>query len=158
MKLFSKVKEIRSKTGELHFERFAIIETSLFAVYIHRIHKEDKDRHLHSHPWNFFTVTLKGSYVERFLGLDLFGESQEDVRVKRPGSIAFGDRYFYHKIDRIVNGPVTTFFVTWGRPHSWFYFVTDEKGVEYSVESNDYRKLKHSTESNIVNTVAFKKD
>lgn len=66
MKIFKWVKTIVSKDGKLHFKRFAILETERFAIYIHRIYESDKDEHLHSHPWHFWGMVLKGSYVERY--------------------------------------------------------------------------------------------
>jgi len=146
MKILSKVKEIRSRTGELHFERYAILELSFFSIYIHRIHKSDKDPHLHSHPWNFATLTLKGSYLEKYFNTDLFCERQESVRVKSPGSFASADRNYFHKIEEILDGPVYTLFVTWGKPENWHYLVNNTR-----IESNTYRHLKHSAVPNEVN-------
>ena len=147
MKFFTPVLEIRSKLGELHFERFAIIETKWFAFYIHKIHKADKDPHLHSHPWNFATLTLKGSYVEKHLSTDVFGEMQDVERVKKTFSFATADRNYFHKIEEILDGPVHTLFVTWGRHKNWNYLVNDVK-----IESNTYRQLKHSAVPNEVNS------
>jgi hypothetical protein len=138
MKLLQWVKEIRSKTGRLHFKRFAIIETKNFALYIHRIYEHDRDIHLHTHPWNFKTVVLSGGYVEQYLGKDLFCEPQEFTRVRRPFSYASGDRNYYHKILEITNGPVTTLFFTFGRHQPWYYSVGDTQ-----IESEEYRRLKH---------------
>lgn len=136
MKVLTKVKEIRSKSGELHFERFAILETSLFGIYIHRIHKADKDPHLHSHPWNFWTMVLKGRYSEEYLGKDLFCEEQKFVRVKSAFSISSGDRDYFHKILRVYQ-TTYTLFVTYGEHKEWYYKVQEE-----NIESNKYRQLK----------------
>lgn len=131
MKFFKKVKEIRSKSGELHFERYAIIETAFFGLYIHTIYKADQDLHLHSHPWNFITVVLSGAYV----ALGTTGLS-----VKEPGTISIMTRNGFHKIDEIVLGPVKTLFFTWGQHKSWYYLVEGNK-----IESGLYRKMKHTT-------------
>ena len=146
MKFLSKVMEIRSKLGELHFERFALIELPFFAIYIHKIHKSDKDKHLHCHPWNFATVVLKGSYLERYMSTDLFCENQEVDRIKKPGSFSTASRNYFHKIEEILDGPITTLFLTWGFHKNWNYLVN---GVR--IESNTYRQLKHSTIPNEVN-------
>jgi len=63
--MFKKTKEIISKDGVLHFRRWKIILTPWFAIYIHAIYKADEDKHLHNHPWNFWSFVLKGSYTER---------------------------------------------------------------------------------------------
>lgn len=139
MKLFTKVKEIRSKSGELHFQRFGIIETKWFGLYIHRIYKEDKDLHLHSHPWNFKTIVLNGMYIERYLGRDVFNDPQEFTRVRGRLSYASGDRNYYHKILEIVRGPVTTLFFTYGQHGPWYYNVNGTQ-----IESDLYRSLKNT--------------
>lgn len=138
MKLFQWVKEIRSKDGRLHFKRFAIIETPYFALYIHRIYEHDRDPHLHSHPWNFKSIILKGSYLERYL--DISFEEQEHTRVKRFLSYSSGNRLYYHKIDAILNGPVTTLFFTYGKHEDWYYRIDQHVTVKYDL----YRELKNT--------------
>lgn len=135
MKLFQKVKEIKSKAGELHFERFAIIETSKFSIYIHKIYKADKDIHLHSHPWNFFSLILKGGYVEHWRKDQNSGFTDKEF-------LSFGkaDRNYFHKIAKIIKGPVTTFFVTWGEAKNWYYMVDDKR-----IPHIQYRIIKNTT-------------
>ena len=139
MKIFKLVKTIASKDGKLHFKRFAILETRYFAVYIHRIYESDKDEHLHSHPWNFCGVILKGSYVERYRNRYFNGSSVE-TRTLKPFMTLRGDQRYYHKIDRIVSGPVTTLFIVGRRSPKWYYWV-DGKFVEHQ----DYRGMKNSS-------------
>lgn len=131
MKFLKRVKEIRSRTGELHFERYAIIETVVFGLYIHTIYKADQDLHLHSHPWNFFTIVLKGIYIAM---------NTNSLSIKGPGALSHMRREDFHKIDQIILGPVKTLFVTWGRRKPWYYQVGTDK-----VESGLYRKMKHTT-------------
>lgn len=128
MKFFQTVKEILSKQGELHFKRFAIIETARLSLYIHTILLADEDLHLHSHPWNFISLILKGSYLEetpfgwnekKFLTLSTMGRNQ------------------VHKIERITKGSVFSLFLTYGEHKPWFYQVGTEQ-----VESSEYRALK----------------
>lgn len=125
---FKKVKTITSKTGELFFERWAIFEIQHFcALYIHRIHKSDRDPHLHTHPWNFVGLILKGAYIERTV---------EAVRLRSFGSISCAGRNFCHKIDEIVKGPVYSLFFVFGRHKPWYYSLGH-------VESTVYRRLKN---------------
>jgi hypothetical protein len=127
--LFKTVKEIRSKSGDLHFTRFAIIEIrNLFSFYIHRIYIHDKDLNLHNHPWNFAGLVLKGSYEEK---------TKEGLVTKEVGSLYTGDRSFFHKINRIINGPVTTLFLVWGKYKEWGYETN-----EGFVDSITYRSRK----------------
>lgn len=63
-KILFLAKEIKSKTGELHFRRYRLFWTPWFALYIHRIYKADEDPYPHSHPWNFISLILNGGYIE----------------------------------------------------------------------------------------------
>lgn len=58
------VKEILSKTGEVHFRRYRLLQTPWFAVYVHQICRSDMEQDMHDHPWNFSSVILEGAYRE----------------------------------------------------------------------------------------------
>lgn len=130
MKFFKKVKEIRSRDGKLHFERYAIVETVWFALYIHTIHRHDEDLHLHSHPWNFCTIVLSGAYLA--VGENGF------ATIKAPGTFSRMSRHQFHQIGSILCGPVITLFFAFGKRSPWYYLVDGEK-----IESTKYRQLKH---------------
>lgn len=130
MKIFETVKEIRSREGLLHFKRFAIIEIkNFFSIYIHRIYQHDKDPFLHTHPWNFFGIVLKGGYVEK---------TPEGLKEKSVGSIGFGDRTYLHKIHSLTtnSGAVTLFFV-WGKNKDWYYKIGKDL-----IHNQNYRENK----------------
>lgn len=133
MKFFQKVREIRSKRGILHFQRYAIFETSFLSLYIHRIYRRDEDEHLHSHPWNFITMVLWGAYT----ALD------ENMNLTRKGlgSWSWMTRHGYHKIFSIEKSPVTTIFLTYGKKGPWYYLV-DGKPMFHET----YRSMKNRGE------------
>lgn len=138
MKLFSKVKEIVSKTGELHFERWAVIETKWFSWYLHRIHKADQD-HLHSHPWHFVSVILKGSYREL---VQKSPEEYSNFKLKSPGAVAFTNRRWFHKIECVLKKPVYTMVFVWGgnfEGDKWHYLVGGK-----AIPFEQYREIKHA--------------
>jgi hypothetical protein len=126
MKILRTVKKIISRSGDLHFTRFAILEIPNFlGVYIHKIYKPDKDGALHSHPWNFLGIVLKGSYAE---------ETVRGFSIKKFGTISFGTRHFFHKIQHVFE-TTTTLFLVFGRHEPWFYINP--------TESSEFRKEKH---------------
>lgn len=48
-----------------YITRWHLIRTPWFRVFLHRIHRPDKDRHLHNHPWpKAFALVLWGGYCE----------------------------------------------------------------------------------------------
>lgn len=149
MKFFQKVKEIRSKTGELHFQRWAVFETSLVSLYIHKILKEDKDLHQHNHPWNFVSIILKGCYLVS----ELFAEDYSHLylRHKSFGSVTKMTYDDFHKIVKIEKGPVWSLLLAYGKRKSWGYLVNGGivesgslvNGGSRIVDSAEYRKQKN---------------
>lgn len=105
------VKEIRSKTGDLHFRRYRILWTPWFAIYIHNILKSDEDKHLHDHPWNILIFILKGGYVEMM---------KDSCCERPPGSLFFHKSTVVHKI-KTLYGPTWSFVMTFGKNRLWGY-------------------------------------
>lgn len=138
MIILRKIKTITSRSGEVHFERWAIIETSKFAVYLHKISKPDSD-HLHSHPYPFFSMILKGSYIEEFTDSTI---EHVITRTKSPLSVGVTPLTRYHKIKSIVCGPVFSIVALVGSFESteWGYLVNNS-----SVDNNRYRELKNKS-------------
>lgn len=50
--------------GDPYLDRLRIIQTPLFGVYLHHIHRADRERDPHDHPWSFASLVLAGSYEE----------------------------------------------------------------------------------------------
>lgn len=115
--IFKWVKTIRSKSGRLHFRRFAIFQTPWLSIYIHRIHDADRDPHLHSHPWPFWTMVLHGSYMEL---------TESGMNWRKPWDAKSGDYNYFHKIHSITKGPVTTILIAGCRRKEWYYKVDGE--------------------------------
>lgn len=127
------VKEIRSKDGVLHFQRYAILDTKYLSIYIHKIYEADKDPYLHNHPWNFFNLILKNSYIE-VLDTNKYG------RIRYPGCFGFYNAIkHFHKISCVLPGkPVTTLVITGKRYNNWGYKVGDR-----IVSNEEYREIKN---------------
>lgn len=76
MKIFSRFDIVKMVDGEesLYLRRFHLIKRNkllkfltfgkIEGMYLHHIMRPDEDRHLHSHPWNFKVLILKGGYTE----------------------------------------------------------------------------------------------
>lgn len=138
MKFLKLVKEIRSKAGDLYFQRFALIERDSFSVYVHHILRKDEDAHLHDHPWPFWGIILWGSYIEV-----IFTPEAKEFRLRTRYPLTFGHlpaMGTYHKILELLSKDVWTLVITGKRQPAWGYWIP-EKG--YWVESSEYRQLKH---------------
>jgi hypothetical protein len=130
------IKEIKSKNGELHFQRYLLFKTPWFQVYIHKIYKHDEDEHLHDHPWNIFTIILKGSYMEQLLSKD---KNSSFLKIRTIGNCGYRSTKRFHKIKEIIKGPVTTLAVVGKRKNDpWGYWT--ERGW---TDHKTYRKKKN---------------
>jgi hypothetical protein len=61
---FMRTFRITGSDGSPYLTRLRIVQTPLFGIYLHTIHRPDEDRHLHDHPWNFISLVLSGAYSE----------------------------------------------------------------------------------------------
>ena len=57
-------KYIRDDEGEDYLTRLTLLKTPLFSVRLHWIHRADYARDAHDHPWWFWSLVLRGGYVE----------------------------------------------------------------------------------------------
>jgi hypothetical protein len=55
---------IPNPDGSPYINRFRILMTPWFSMYLHHIYTADLDRDLHDHPFNFTSTILRGGYIE----------------------------------------------------------------------------------------------
>lgn len=143
------VKEIKSKEGEVHFRRYRLLWTPLFSIYLHNILKSDEDKHLHSHPWDYTSIILRGGYTEflarrtnlydillSFLFSSCPDPFQTEINTFKPFSMVRRKKEDYHKISLL--SPTWTLVWTGRRNESWGYLVNNEH-----VDHETYRKNKN---------------
>jgi hypothetical protein len=99
------------------------------SVRLHKIMREDQDRHMHDHPWNARTFILRGWYREererRVCGMSNWTPTYPVLR--EPGDTArlnFGE---YHRIVQVSEGGVWTLFITWRKRGTWGFLVDGKK-------------------------------
>ena len=126
------IKEIKSKTGELHFKRWEILKTRWGSIWLHAIYKADADKHLHNHPWDFISVVLRGSYYE---------QTPLGNKKQYPGKINVRDGSEYHKILELVSPVVYTLFFASKPKRLWGYKVMGK-----FVDHETYRERKNKGE------------
>ena len=114
--LFNPFYEVEGRTK---FDRFPL------AFRIHKIVKEDDDRHLHDHPWNCRTFILKGWYREER------NEPWEDNNyLRKAGDTSRLNFDEYHKITQVCDEGAYTMFVT-GKYQGTWGFLVDGIKVKY---------------------------
>lgn len=112
-------------------KRWRIIQTPLFALYLHCHFKPDPSRHLHDHPYNFRTWILKGDYSERRDNGLLF--------VWRAGSRHFMKAELPHSIHALSRIPTWTLLFVGRRRRDWGFY-TDNGWVPHK----KYELLNHT--------------
>lgn len=101
-----------------------------WSIRIHHIRREDRDEHMHDHPWNARTIILKGTYLEEmpYGPEDHRPEGAICAVWRYPGdtkSILFGH---YHRISRVPNPDgCYTLFISGKYQGTWGFLVDGVK-------------------------------
>jgi hypothetical protein len=97
------------------------------SIRVHNIRREDRDRHLHDHPWNARAIILRGGYIEeRFVDDDSTQRyTRNHVRLRGDTqALRFGQ---YHRIHQLLDSDTWTLFFTWPWQGSWGFSVDGRK-------------------------------
>lgn len=107
--------------GDPYLDRLRIIQTPLFGLYLHHIHRPDRDRDPHDHPWSFASVILAGSYHEK-VWPDKTDPGRTFTRSRNRWSLQRMRRGGAHIITS-MNGPLWTLVLTGRRQGEWGFWV-----------------------------------
>lgn len=140
-------KHIRSPDGESQYMgRWWVIPRyrNWPCIRLHHIQREDMDRHLHSHPFSYRTVVLRGYYVEERPIPNVhewdgepFDVVPTELSFLSEGDTATNKYKSFHRITEVSAGGVWTLFVMWGGKRGDWGFLT-ENGY---VSAKDYAEL-----------------
>lgn len=92
----------------------------------HNILREDRDRHLHNHPWSFRSLILRGGYTEQLLLPDNTIHTIE----RTAGDCYRRSGTEYHRISAISKEPVWTLCVLDAFHGNRWGFNVDDKHVD----------------------------
>jgi hypothetical protein len=137
LRKFFLVKEIVSKEGIVHFRRYRLLQTPWCAVYIHRIMKSDEDKHMHDHPWGFYSFILEGAYKEITCLAPDFDLNNPKELTYYSGNLAHHTAEDCHKLTLISSSVLTLVFV-YGKRRVWGY-QTEQGWIDFK----SYRALKN---------------
>lgn len=126
--------------GDLYLRRFFVTPRDWpMRVFLHRIYRSDRDRHLHNHPWPFSTFLLTGSYVE---------ELADGKRLRQIWDVRCNDPDHTHRVT--LEQPLWTVLLVGPTAQKWG-FVVDGKWVywreylgETQTASESEEDLKHT--------------
>lgn len=141
--LFSRREEIpdSGQPDLVYLRRWRIIQTPLFALYLHAIFTPDGDWHPHNHPFNFVSLILKGGYDEQVQ--DLHGDVSALIRHRRWSFHKMG-RDAYHRILGIYGVPIWTLVFIGRRSQEWGFAT--EHGYMPSRDYFEYREREADAE------------
>jgi hypothetical protein len=118
---------IIGKPGNSMLERWRLIQTPLFGLYVHFLFREDLDRDPHDHPWSFWSLVLRGGYHEELTPDPRVGDRK--IIGRRAGSVHHFPLRSAHRISSVLSGTVTLVLV--GRRRRSWGFYTPEGWVDY---------------------------
>lgn len=114
-------------------ERWRLIQTPWFGIYVHFVYREDLDPVQHDHPWRFIRMVLRGGYTEEYTGRKI-GATQK-LRPFQPGYFPTDAR---HRITSVE--PNTVSLVVVGRKRrTWGFWVEHWYEGQIVYEWVDYR-------------------
>jgi len=108
--------------GDVLLSRLRVVQTPLFAVYVHVHQRPDKDRELHDHPWSFVSIVLSGGYREVRDGLPLVHRRRWTAAYRRAEDL--------HRIAAVDPGTWTLLLVG-RRRREWGFVVPGEGWVHW---------------------------
>lgn len=92
--------------------------SSSWFLALHRIHKSDADKHLHSHPWPYLACQLAGLMYET----QPAGLHGRVITKRRPGYLRWRSRESLHRLE-LPAGEVWSVFLGGPRAGSWGFNV-----------------------------------
>lgn len=121
-----------------YLARKTILKFRRLHVRFHEILSEDKTPFLHSHPFYYMSVVLKGGYIEELLKDGEIIEKKHKV-----GSIILRRPKDFHRI-KSIQGPSKTLFMTWKVNERWSLKKHSEvscEGYEFPQKNGIYFRV-----------------
>jgi len=107
--------------GDPYLDRLRIVQTPWFGLYLHHIHRPDRDRDPHDHPWAFASLVLAGAYRE-LVWPDRTDLDRSVVRERPRWSLRSLGRNSAHMIT-VTSGTLWTLVFTGPRRNDWGFWT-----------------------------------
>lgn len=107
--------------GDPYLDRLRIVQTPWFGIYLHHIHRPDRDPDPHDHPWAFASIVLAGAYQEQ-VWADKRDLAHSVWRIRRRWSAASTGQGAAHII-KTISGPLWTLVLTGPRRGDWGFWT-----------------------------------
>jgi hypothetical protein len=106
--------------------RYILLNRSWGKIYLHRIDGEDT-AHLHSHPWSYVSIVLKGHHKEHLMDRTI---------LRKPFSIAFRKHDTFHRLETVAARASWTLVLMGPERHAWG-FLKDGQFVPHASRGGD---------------------
>jgi hypothetical protein len=106
--------------GDPYLDRLRLAQTPWFGVYLHHIHRPDRETDPHDHPWWFASLVLTGGYIEQ-VWPDKTRKGCHFVRSRRRWSLKCLSRGAAHIITG-TSGPLWTLVVVGPDKDEWGFW------------------------------------
>jgi hypothetical protein len=124
--------ESAQRKGYVYLRRLRIIQTPLFAVYLHFIFEVDNDQDPHDHPINFVSIVLHGGYSEQVY-YDQSNLNKHFFQTHSVFSVHKMPKKWAHQIIKIRKKTVTLLLIG-RRSRQWGFWTKDGW-----IDQNTYR-------------------
>lgn len=140
--------------SQTYLSRLRIIQTPLGGIYVHRFYGPDPRQTLHDHPFGFFSILLRGGYVERRLD-PVTMQVDESRLVLLWNRIRAGEA---HAITKVFPGTMTLVFAG-PRTRTWGYWEPVEDLLSEEVLLWQWTEFsKHGHNQEFVDALAKRKE
>lgn len=126
-----KIIAVAKKTPYFHLEgymeRFWLVAPSKylpFSIRVHHILRSDQDRHLHTHPWDYATLILKGGYWEV---TPVEGSNKNNINWYGPGSFLKRKADSSHRLVIPEGSSAWTLFIHSKKKREWGFMVDGQQ-------------------------------
>lgn len=123
-----------------------ILRTPFGTLRIHNIRRSDAGRDFHDHPFHFWSLILRGGYIEHRLGcrcacgVDDSWRASPWCRHYGPGSLVRRRAADFHRLE-LVGGPAWTFVVSSRKVRSWGFLLSDGRWIPHGEYREHLRNL-----------------
>lgn len=122
-----------------YITRFILFRTPLFGVYVHKIWTDDGERDFHNHPRQFWSLILRGGYIEEVTT----GPEAPRERDWHAGSVHKMELEHYHSITMLIRKPSWSLLLV-GRFRQEWGFMTEDGFIN----ADDYKAYIEGSNSN----------
>lgn len=122
-----RIEDIPSKTnpGSCYLRRLRVWNAPWCSLYVHQIFEKDNDRDPHDHPWNFWSLVLRGGYSEVVRPyVAERGRRRARVLHHKRRSLHRMPVHAAHKINAILPGTITLI-LTGPRKRQWGFWTPE---------------------------------